>query len=222
MHMRRLDNFIRINQTAPMMETPMFFHTPDWELALCGWINQGVQNGLFDVLMPLFSDATFLWIVSIAALAVAAKMRRVTATAVLGMALCLAASDQACYHIKESAGRMRPYQSLAGARYLDSGVWETRPADFAPSRRSGSSFPSSHAANAAAAVTFLYAALRIRALWLIPLVIGFSRVYVGKHFPTDVLAGWAVGLAVGGTVLLIYPCLCARIRSRWMRYRLRM
>lgn len=199
----------------------MYFHTPDWEMTLFAWINQGMQNSLFDIIMPLLSSATFLWGVSIALLAAGARRWRIGTAVILGMALCMAASDQACYHIKEEAGRVRPYQSLAGSRYLDSGVWKTRAADFTTDKRTGSSFPSSHAANAAAAVTFLHAVVRRRSLWLIPVAVGVSRVYLGKHFPTDVLAGWAVGVAVGGVFATLYPTFCNLIRSRWMRNRLR-
>jgi undecaprenyl-diphosphatase len=200
----------------------MHFHILGWDLTLFAWINQGMQNGPFDALMPLFSDEAALWAACIGLAVIGLWSRRVTVTVVLGMTLCIGASDLVCNQIKDAAGRVRPYQSLAGARYQDSGVWKTRPADFAAAKRTGSSFPSSHTSNAAAATLFLYAGWRRKALWLVPLAIGFSRVYVGKHFPTDVLAGGAVGLAVGGAVLLIYPSLCDRIRSRWMRYRLRM
>ena len=35
---------------------------------------------------------------------------------------------------------------------------------------------------------------------LIVLMVGFSRLYMGEHYPTDVLAGYAFGLAWGALV----------------------
>lgn len=63
-------------------------------------------------------------------------------------------------------------------------------------RRSNSSFPSSHAANAAAVALVLARRFRRGAAGFFALaaVVAFSRVYLNRHYPSDVLAGAALGL----------------------------
>ncbi len=72
------------------------------------------------------------------------------------------------------------------------------------------SFPSNHAANTAALAVFLQV-LYPKSGWITwPIVafVGFSRVFIGAHYVTDVLAGWMLGGVVGGGaawVLLQWP-----------------
>ena len=61
------------------------------------------------------------------------------------------------------------------------------------------SFPSNHATNSAGFAFYIHCGSfpQLKFL-LIPLVflIGWSRVYVGVHFPSDVIAGWVLGITI--------------------------
>jgi undecaprenyl-diphosphatase len=92
--------------------------------------------------------------------------------------------------VKPVVGRDRPFDVVADARLIDQ-----RPVT--------SSFPSGHTAAAfagALAAGRLFPRARL-AWWALALGIALSRVYVGAHWPTDVLSGAAIGLAVGWWVL---------------------
>jgi undecaprenyl-diphosphatase len=64
------------------------------------------------------------------------------------------------------------------------------------------SFPSGHAASAFAFATA--AGQRVPALWIplraLALLIGYSRIHTGVHYPGDVVAGAVVGTTCGWTV----------------------
>lgn len=69
----------------------------------------------------------------------------------------------------------------------------------------GNSFPSGHAATSFALATIVSATCpkwRWPA-WIIALLVGISRVYVGVHFPSDILASAVIGVLSGIVVLRI-------------------
>lgn len=78
---------------------------------------------------------------------------------------------------------------------------------------SGFSFPSSHASNHFAIAQFLITLFYTRWKWILPLTIlwafsiSFAQVYVGVHYPFDVIGGAIIGCMMGyisGTVFLAY------------------
>jgi hypothetical protein len=70
-------------------------------------------------------------------------------------------------------------------------------------------FPSGHAQNSV--VVYGYLAAQIGRPWawaaagLIAFAVGISRIYLGVHFPTDVLGGWLIGIAVLALYLRAEP-----------------
>ena len=64
------------------------------------------------------------------------------------------------------------------------------------------SFFSAHASNSFGVITFLYLLLRKNVKWIgllfiWPLLFAYSRVYIGMHFPSDIIVGAIVGVISG-------------------------
>jgi undecaprenyl-diphosphatase len=132
-----------------------------------------------------------VWIV--AALAIGAGGGwglRTTFGLALLTALTTFAADAASFGIKDLTHRTRPFVAHP----------QIHPLYVVHS----SSFPAGHAATAFAGAALLsYLVRRATGLFaLFAALIGFSRIYVGVHYPTDVLAGAAIGLAVGAAAVL--------------------
>jgi len=71
------------------------------------------------------------------------------------------------------------------------------------------SFFSGHAANSMATTTFVFLILRnfyknVAFLYFFPLVFAYSRIYLGLHFPSDIITGYFFGMIFGFLCFLIY------------------
>lgn len=87
--------------------------------------------------------------------------------------------------VKELVAEPRPFITHADVHVL-------------VARPSGYSFPANHAvAGAALATAAVLGWPRWSALWICAAgLVGFARIYVGVHYPVDVAAGFALGIAV--------------------------
>lgn len=174
-------------------------------------------------------SSSALWSVPLAILVVAILLKGgFRARAFLGVALLAFVMSDAVfgYSIKRAVGRLRPYES-------EFGVWKLeleRPAwkgAMAPVKKeislgteldgNGRSFPSNHASNtaAAASVTALFYRRRGWLAFLPAFAVGYSRVYTGVHWPSDVLAGICLGMGVA-----IFALVLSETLWRWLTPRL--
>ena len=124
------------------------------------------------------------------------------------LALLVAACDQASNVLKALTQRPRPCHEPALEGLVHMVRWSCGGAY---------GFVSGHAANSMGPALFLHrllprghAALRA-SLALYVLAISYSRIYLGRHYPGDVLGGWLLGAALGlGASLLVQRALASR------------
>jgi undecaprenyl-diphosphatase len=126
-----------------------------------------------------------LWIVLAALLAVATGKPPVRTSLITAATVWTA--DALAALLKTAVDRPRPYEVIPEADPLLR--WDL-----------SSSMPSGHAAASAAGAVILGYLLGGRwawAVWVLTVAVGFARVYIGVHYPSDVLAGAALGALVG-------------------------
>lgn len=111
------------------------------------------------------------------------------------MAACLIIGDALIDHdFKDAVNRPRPNETVPHLRVVTvQGVTESAPQEHVAR---GQSFTSGHACNNIALAMVGCAIFGRWALWLWPwaALVSYSRIYVGSHYPSDILGSWIVAL----------------------------
>lgn len=185
-----------------------------WDASLFQLVNGDMGNPLFDALLPLFREkwfwaplymfiGAFTWL----------NFGKKGWVIVLGLVVAAGLADFASSTlIKKNVQRIRPCNDPAMVEKVN----------LRTSCGSGYSFTSSHAANHFAAAVFLIGFFGRVARWVRPAALGwaatiaFSQVYVGVHYPGDVVCGALLGAAIGWWVLLTTRKFGKRWLDGWM------
>lgn len=152
------------------------------------FIQEHVRNFILDPIMFFFSvigNKGTVWILTAVLLLVISKYRK---TGLITL-LCLAAGFVVCnLLIKNSVQRIRPFIAIEELEHLmgtlaDADSW---------------SFPSGHTCSSFAAAYALTRGLGKKGglFYILAAAISLSRLYIGVHYPSDVLAGAVIGTLV--------------------------
>ncbi|SVD11809.1 uncharacterized protein METZ01_LOCUS364663, partial [marine metagenome] len=154
------------------------------------FINNNLSNSLFDYIMPIFDKTKYFvpilllpWLYAV----FNDKPNRWKLVCLIPLVIIL--TDQSGLFIKKIVLRPRPWAELDPemVRHL------------LDQKGKNYSFPSNHAANSAALATVfssVYYQYRYF-FWIMVLIVMFSRVYIGVHYPIDVITGCFIGTLYG-------------------------
>ncbi len=182
------------------------------DAALFIHVNRDHQNSMFDFLMPIISD--FRYFVGPFALVwffFFLKRGQKTRWLAVAFLLLIGFTDNLSSKIiKPIVCRPRPYYQLDGVHYYrKQWRWGTK---TLTTKCGSKSFPSTHATNIFAGAAFL---IRLYPkgwplLLFGALLVGYSRIYLGVHYPFDVLAGAVIGTICALAALKLFSVMWER------------
>jgi undecaprenyl-diphosphatase len=117
---------------------------------------------------------------------------------------------------KDVFERLRPSHALEGVNLVKLSSWQL----IYDYKGGQYGFVSSHAANAFSLATIFallgkhYKALPIL-IYLWAILVGYSRVYCGVHYPLDVVAGALLGILIGLSIVFSYKFIYKKYKKRY-------
>lgn len=170
---------------------------PNWDIRLFKSINEG-RKPLYDFVVPITDKAIFPAAVGVPPiLFLAGRLSDHPYDEHSGVISGLSAltSTAVTFGLKYTLKRERPFATLDSSYYNDKNSLTDR-----------YSFPSGHTSTAfslATSVTLRYPdnPVLITGLYLHAIAVGFGRMYLGVHYPSDVMAGAVIG---AGSAMLMY------------------
>ena len=183
----------------------MFSFFSSQDTALFYLVNGYGQNSFFDWFMPFMTELkNFTYVLIALGVWILWKERKAGLIFLLFVGLTLTITDQLSSKVlKEIIGRVRPCHVLENVHMLTD-------------CNTSYSFPSSHAVNIFAAAWFLAQALGRAApvFFGIAAIVAYSRVYIGIHYPFDVVGGAAIGLLIAWPMRRLKDEVVARFQLR--------
>jgi undecaprenyl-diphosphatase len=183
------------------------------DLMLFRFLNESIANPVFDLIMPFLTEEDNfiipILLVWLSLIIFGGKRGRLAAVLLV---LATAAADAIAYQIlKPSFGRLRPCHALESVRLLVNCGGQY-------------GFVSNHAANMFASMTTLGIFYRKSRPYLLGFagLIAFTRVYVGVHYPGDVLFGGLLGFGLAYAFFSLLVLLNNYLRKQeklWLEWR---
>lgn len=163
-----------------------------WDGGLFYFFNHHLHNAFFDLVMPLITElgtggAVWFAIIFILAVFTGGEGRKIAFLGTVALVVSFLISDEI---LKNLFARPRPFIHFPDTRLLVAAPYQY-------------SFPSGHTTSSFAVAVSFFAKRRRLGLGALILasLIGVSRIYVGVHYPLDVLGGVVVGSVIGWLVV---------------------
>ncbi len=170
-----------------------------YDTKLFSFLN-GIHSPVFDTIMYWYTQIPiwfplYLFIIVL----LIYRHRKKAIIPLILVALAVTATDQSCNFLKKETARFRPShtETLADTIHL------TQKPDGTYYTGGKYSFPSGHAANSMLFAFFIAFFIAEKKRWILytffgwALLMGYSRIYVGVHYPGDVICGFILGSLYG-------------------------